>query len=202
MSIERHEIPEMMRDILNAFEDGKKERPPTLDELRRSSIFFVELTDALQHYQADLPPNVTLVTLTTRLQEDGEPGLEIVSETRMPPLDDMSDHFYSLGYAAEKLDTVPPSWWHDYYSTSSKVPHVAMQIVSWGGLNEIMNSGRNFMLQAGIRKEALERFSWTETHDSDSDRDMAEQCFRITDAYVQLKEYFDEVGLPPGMETF
>ena len=64
---------------------------PTLEEIKTSELYFSELEDALRHYSSCLPKGKHH-TVAVRTNPQGEPNLELVMETRFPPLDDLSLH--------------------------------------------------------------------------------------------------------------
>jgi len=164
------------------------EKEPTVEEIEASWLYFAELEDALIHYSSCLPEGRHFTTVTTRTNSEGEPNLELVSETRFPPLDDLALHFERLKFVAGKLDHLPVTFWEDFYSAQLKgsrdIPHIPMQIVLWGTGNEGM---RNFRRMALLYEDLLGSFSWSESSNPDNERDDAEQCKRILYSYIQLK---------------
>jgi hypothetical protein len=161
---------------------------PTLEEIQASELYFSELEDALRHYSSCLPTG-SFLTLTIRSDSEGEPNVELVTETRFPPLDDLATHFERLKFAAGKLDHIPVAFWEDFYTSqlkgSREIPYVPMQVVLWGTSNEGM---RNFRREASFYQDILGDFSWTDSNNPDNDRDHAEQCKRILYSYIQLRD--------------
>ena len=161
---------------------------PTPEEVGASELYFSELEDALRHYASSLPEGKHM-TLTVRTNAEGEPNMELVTETRFPPLDDLSAHIERLKFAAGKLDHIPVAFWEDFYSQQLKgsrdIPYIPMQIVLWGTGNEGM---RNFRQEALFYEDVLGDFSWTDSIDPDHERDHAEQCKRILYSYIKLQD--------------
>lgn len=164
------------------------EREPTIEEVEASELYFAELEDALRHYSSCLPQG-RFHTLTVRSDSEGRPNVELVSETRFPPLDDLPTHIERLKFVAGKLDHVPVDFWNDFYSKQLKgsrdIPYIPMQIVLWGTSNEGM---RNFRREALLYEDLLSDFSWSESNNPDSYRDHAEQCKRILYSYIKLRD--------------
>jgi len=160
---------------------------PTLEEIKASQLYFSELQDALIHYSSRLPKGRHL-TLTVRTNSEGEPNAELVSETRFPPLDDLSLHFECLKFAAGKLDHIPVDFWNNLFSAQLRgardIPYIPLQIVSWGMGNEGM---RSFRREALLNEDFLGDLSWSESNNPDSYRDAAEQCKRILYSYITLR---------------
>lgn len=169
-------------------ERDEEKHEPTLEEIVASQLYFSELEDALRHYSSSLQEG-KFATLTVRTDPEGEPNVELVSETRFPPLDDLQTHVERLKFAAGKLDHIPVAFWNDFYSMqlkgSREIPHIPMQIVLWGTGNEGM---RNFRRVALFYEDILGAFSWTDSSNPDNDRDHAEQCKRILYSYTQLQD--------------
>ncbi|KKP92833.1 MAG: hypothetical protein UR98_C0017G0025 [Parcubacteria group bacterium GW2011_GWA1_36_12] len=164
------------------------ENEPTIEEIEASELYFSELEDALRHYSSCLPEGKHM-TLTVRTNSEGKPNIELVTETRFPPLDDLPLHFQHLKFAAGNLDHISVSFWKDFYSKqlrgSRDIPYIPMQIVLWGTGNEGM---RNFRREALMYEDLLSDFSWTDSNNPDSYRDHAEQCKRMLFSYLQLKD--------------
>lgn len=173
--------------------------PPNISDLKRSKLYFGELTDALQHYSSPFEPG-QFHTFTVRTGKHGKAVPEMVSATRFPPLDDLPDHFTRLHYAARQLDTLPVSFWRTLDDAGREsgvaLPRFPMQITLWGGGNQ---DQVQFTIQANMYDLLLRDFDWSTSKDPDSYRDHAEQCFRIMDAYVQINEHsgdFLRHGMP------
>ena len=192
---------------------------PTAQELESTRLFFIELQDALTHYS--FPVKMALHTLTVRSNQDGNPQVELVSETRFPVLDDISDHFKRLHIVAEKLDQLPAEFWevnNGYLGGQfpEALNYIPMQVFLWGQEN---SPERKTQLQEHFKQFGwnvkgaftrnvhgydlmLSELSWANAKGVYGCKDDAEQSFRIMDAYIQLKEYFDKRGLPEGVEDF
>ncbi len=164
------------------------ENEPTLEEIEASELYFAELEDALIHYSSCLPKG-QFHTLTVRSNPEGEPDMELVSETRFPPLDDLPTHIERLKFVAGKLDHIPVEFWEDFYSKQLKgsrdIPYIPMQIVVWGTSNEGM---RNFRRQALSSEVLLGGFSWSNSNNPDTYRDNTEQSKRMLYSYIQLRD--------------
>ena len=135
------EIEEFRKDP-QAYLRRRREAPvplPELDDLKRTRLYFCELDDALRHYSSPFQSG-QFHTFTVRAGEHGEPRVEMVSETRFPPLDDLPDHFKRLHYTAGQLDTLPASFWKTFTCADREVrlalPRIPMQITLWGSGNE------------------------------------------------------------------
>lgn len=169
-------------------ERDTEKQEPTLQEIEASELYFSELEAALRHYGSCLPEGKHM-TLTVRTDAEGEPNMELVTETRFPPLDDMQTHIERLKYAAGRLDHIPVSFWKDFYSKQLKgsrdIPYISKQIVIWGTGNEGM---RNFRRKALLYGDLLGDFSWTDSVNPDNDRDHAEQSKRILYSYIRLQD--------------
>ncbi|KKS65163.1 hypothetical protein A3A14_00030 [Candidatus Daviesbacteria bacterium RIFCSPLOWO2_01_FULL_43_38] len=176
---------------------------PTKKELEKSRLYFGELEDALEHYSSPFAPGQHK-TITVRTNEDGDPQVEIVSETRFPPLDDIKEHCQKLRFAALQLDKLPASFW-SYKNYTQRFqhegfPYISMQILDWG--THTARVKMFFSLMAKMSELQLSSFAWKDQNDSDFFRDEAEQSFRMLAAYLALSEYFTDRGLPEGAEYF
>lgn len=164
---------------------------PTWEELRRTGLYFRELEDALSHYASPLPQG-QFFTVTERSDPQGGSKREIVRETRFPSLDELSEHFNKLKYAAWLLDKLPPSFWEKIYQghlcgDRTEFGYFPMQITLWGAENKEQN---NFARQADLYELFLRGLSWSEPDKQpDHYRDFAEQCFRIVNAYLKLHSH-------------
>jgi hypothetical protein len=167
----------------------------TSEDLQKTRLYFSELEDALCHYSSCLPQG-RFHTITVRTNTEGKPGLELVSKTRMPCLDDLPGHIKNLRYAAEQLDKLSPAFWEKVYTDHlngrrENFPYVPMQITVWGTGNHKQNI---FMRHADLYAKLLGDFSWSRSEPPDHCRDNAEQCFRIIDAYLKFSGYINEVN--------
>lgn len=193
---------------------------PSIEDLKRSRLYFGELEDALIHY-SNPELEGALHTITVRSNQDGNPQVEVVSETRFPALDDISDHFKRLHFVAERLDRLPAEFWelNNYYlgrKAPEDFPRLSMQVFLSGeenNANQRMQWHRYFQrygwdVKGVFTRDAygydvsLRNFSWSNARDPDRQRDNAEQCFRVMNAYIQLGEYFKKRGLPEGVTDF
>lgn len=127
--------------------------------------------------------------------------------------EELPEHFANLKYSAGRLDNLPEDFWKFHSSKEwqeTGLPYLPMQIILWGRHNDekiILARGDEpemrfkglFSLQAHIYETIMDLRA--DTHRSNL-RDNAEQCKRIVSAYLDLGEYFDEKGLPEGVEEF
>lgn len=194
MSIE----DEVVKAVGEIFEEAKK--VPTKKELEKTRFYFGELTDALHHYSSLMPPG-TFYTLTARTSRGGEPEVELVSETRFPPLDEIKEHFIRLRFAVKQLDKIPAGFWElILHGERGDTPYVSMQQVLYGAQN---NGEKHFFTnETEFYELRLANFSWRDSRDPNFCRDNAEQCFRMAAAYLALNDYFKKRGLPEGAEDF
>ena len=168
---------------------------PIWKELRRTGLYFRELEDALSHYASSLPQG-QFFTVTERSDPRGGSQIELVKETRFPPLDELSEHFNKLKYAAWRLDELPPSFWEKIYQSHlhgerTEFGYIPMQITLWGAENKEQN---NFARQADLYELFLRDLAWSKSgKHPDHSRDDAEQCFRIINAYLKLHSYIETV---------
>ncbi|MBI2018292.1 hypothetical protein HYS96_01160 [Candidatus Daviesbacteria bacterium] len=198
----------------------KVDRRPTIKDLKRSRLYFGELEDALMHY-SNPELEGAFCTITVRSGRDGKPRVEVVSETRFPAIDDIPDHLKRLHFVAERLDRLPAEFWelNNYYlgrKAPEDFPRLSMAVFLCGEGND---PNRRMELQeyfqryswdvigiftrdACVYDLSLRNFSWSNAKDPDRQRDDAEQCFRVMNAYIQLSKYFKKRGLPAGVTDF
>jgi len=185
-----------------------------LEDLRKSELFFSELEDALIHFSTPEELKGMVATLTVRSDEQGEPAITLMTKTRFPPLDDLKEHCDNLVYAAQRLDKLPVSYWRfiDPLYGNQRLFYIPMQVIEWGKQND--RTPQSFTREA-MNSHILRSLPWIESPHPKIDeyveeriirtsvyRDIAEQSFRILDAYVVLREHFDRVGLPDRVNEF
>ena len=173
---------------------------PSIEQLRKSELYFIELEDALDHYYSDRFLPRRYYTLTVRADEEGKATPTLMSETRFPALDDLKEHCVNLVYSAQRLDSLPETYWRSIDPLYGNRPpfYIPMQIIEWGKMGE--------RIPHMFRKEALgtalvlKEFPWRNSNHSF--RDHAEQCVRMLRTYIGLREHFDNGGLPEGVVEF
>ena len=132
----------------------------------------------------------------TRAYFDGLETAIFFTTGKPPALDDLPEHIQNLIYAAQKLDRIPAFYWLSI-DKGERPDYIAQETIMIGEQNRYVPGGR-FSRQAADLKFCLERYAWDEPNDFW----MAQESWRILDAYIKLHDYFEQVGYPIGVTDF
>jgi hypothetical protein len=121
---------------------------------------------------------------------------------KIPQRDKLPEHFERLRFVSRQLDQVPQEFWRAIYKGSPtmrrRLPYFPMQTLLWGQEGVFNREAEMYEIFLGDSPANASR-------QRRGDEDHAQQCFRIMDAYLQLKEQrdlFEEHGLTFDIEDF